>query len=118
MGGFRNEKAYEKYAWVMFLASGVLIFVPSFVNLLSRGPEYPPGGFYFLGVAVLAITISSTGYRRGERWAWYFFLSFPVLGLAEAILYGVNPPALVLFILSVPGLILPYKKFFPKTQPQ
>ena len=117
MGGLRKERAYEKYALVFLFALGVWILIPSLIIMVTGGPEYPPGGFYFLGVAVLAIAISSTGYRRGKRWAWYVSLSFPVLGLAEAILYEVDPPALVLFVLSVPGLLLPYRKFFPKKQP-
>lgn len=35
-------------------------------------------GFWVLAVAVFVIVISITGFRQGQRWAWYSLLYLPV----------------------------------------
>ena len=112
MAAPRKEKAYEKYAWIIFLVLGILLLVYSLVNLLAGNnlaaePQ--------LGFSVLIIAISFNSYRRGEKWAWYASWILVVelsLFIADARFWG---DALVLVIVLL-GLFLPYRKFFPKKQ--
>ena len=74
-----------------------------------------------LGFSVFGIAIFLKPYRRGEKWAWYVSWYFPALGIAfianELIIVHSNQVllAVTLFlILSLLGLLLPYRKFFPR----
>jgi len=64
--------------------------------------------------------LSLTAYRKGERWAWYILWSVPVFFLgfvAIAMSIGASGllPFLTLFVvLSLLGLLLPFRRFFPK----
>jgi len=74
-----------------------------------------------LTLAILIIAISLNSYRKGEKWAWYLFGLLPVTSIVYLTvneLYGVSivgfaAPFIVLYLL---GLLLPYRKFFPKKQ--
>lgn len=79
------------------------------------------GGLSDFGFAFLLIVISATAYRRGEKWAWYtfwiipaFFLGFVALSLTLESSSSLLPPLMVFIILSLIGLLLPFRKFFPK----
>ncbi len=75
-----------------------------------------------MGVAFYMIVISATAYRKGERWAWYILWSVPAFFLGHAAIalnFGESTSSLIPFltvfvILSLLGLILPFRKFFPK----
>jgi hypothetical protein len=92
---------------------------PSFFKFI--GLVNTEGGVLRLALAILITAISLKSYRRGERWAWYLFwllLVTLVANLAVNELYGTSIvgfsiPFLVLYLL---GLLLPYRKFFPKKQ--
>ena len=78
------------------------------------------GGLSDVGFAFLLTAISVTAYKRGEKWAWYtfwaipaFFLSFVGLSLTFEGSASLIPPLMVIIILSLLGLLLPFKKFFP-----
>jgi hypothetical protein len=91
----------------------------SLVNLLTRIL-----GAWLIGFSVLAVGISLTAYRRGDKWAWYalwalpftFLLIFAVFLTAGRVPGAPTPPALLsapgLFLLSVLGLLLPIRRFF------
>ena len=142
------EKAYEKYAWVVFLAMGLLFLVGAleaaffpdktaemdyelftdmtWSALKASSPEAADVisfeivgvGLTMLGVAVFVTAISLTSYRRGERWAWYVMWYVPVFwGLAALVYIDLWGEALfftLLTIVSLLGLLLPYRKFFPR----
>jgi hypothetical protein len=68
---------------------------------------------------VLAITL--TAYRRGEKWAWYTMWLVPAILVSQGILNSVflgdiNEMLQWIPITSVSllGLLLPYRKFFPR----
>lgn len=73
-------------------------------------------GLAFLGFGILVIVVASVPYRRGERWAWFVLWAVPafMVGLLIHELVGdfVHMPAMLL-ALSVAGLVLPYRVFFP-----
>ena len=147
----RVEKFYEKYAWVIFTAIGLLIFVggvphtlgnnsspdivESFVGMtMSEFKEsnqnfygvydyyFRGGGWSDMGFGFFVIVISATLYRKGDRWAWYILWSVPVFFLghvAIALNFGQSTSSLIPFltvfvILSLLGMLLPVRKFFPK----
>lgn len=77
-------------------------------------------GLFILGVATLVMFVSATAYRRGEKWAWFALWYAPFLLGLSAALNGVVgggtlwPLFVLLLVLSLLGLLLPYRKFFPE----
>ncbi len=80
------------------------------------------GGWSDMGFGFFVLVISATGYRRGERWAWNILWSVPVFFLGHAAItlnFGQSTSSLIPFlavfvVLSLLGLLLPLRKFFPK----
>jgi hypothetical protein len=146
------ERVYEKYAWVILLALGLLwmvvgltqVFSPdglletdaqlitdmSWSELQASNPvvtdlvRFHYGGMGVLKTSwsflVLAITL--TGYRRGEKWAWYTMWLTVVGVLVSSALFNASFVGDVfqmlewipIMILTLLGLLLPYRKFFPR----
>jgi hypothetical protein len=124
----RKERAYEKYAWVLLFVVGILTIVDSIGTWGSYanwvGPFNSPDPIVFssraAGYGIFILVVLWVGYRRGERWAWYVFWYLPV-GIALTfirVLNGGIPLAWTLpftfLIISLLGLLLPYRRFFPK----
>lgn len=105
-----NEKIYEKYAWIIFLIIGIMIFAagiphmfgintdPALVEtisgqtideLKSSNPMFfnlynfyfSGGGLSDIGFAFFLIIISLTAYRKGQKWSWYALWFVPVFFL-------------------------------------
>ena len=151
--GVMNENVYEKYAWIILFAIGVLVLVggvphafgintdPETVEriigmTLSEFQDSNPGffdlyTFYFrfggwsdLGVAFFIMAISLTAYRKGEKFAWYilwfvpaFFIGCAAITMSTTTMNVESGLSLLLpismfVILSLLGLLLPYRKFF------
>jgi len=149
-----NEKVYEKYAWILLFAIGVIflvIGVPHTLGIntdpetveriigmtLNELKDSNPGFFdlhifYFrfgalsdLGFGFFITAISLTAYRKGEKWAWYAFWFLPAYFIGSAAIdigiesIGIESslsmllPITMFVILSLLGLLLPYRKFFP-----
>ena len=148
-------KVYEKYAWILLFAIGVIIIVtaplhalgintdpetvqrisgmtidqlknsnPAFFNLYTFYLSF--GGLSDLGVAFFIIVISLTAYRKGEKWSWYALWYIPAFFIGSvAITMSIEStrsiesflslllPITMFVILSLLGLLLPYRKFFP-----
>ena len=145
-----KEKIYEKYAWIIFFAIGIMTMVAAVPHALglNTDPElvksivgmtiedlkvsnpmffdlynfyFRSGGLSDFGFAFLLMVISATAYRRGEKWAWYafwiipiFFLGFVSLSLTLNSSSSLVPPLMVFIVLSLIGLLLPFRKFFPR----
>ncbi len=96
---------------------------PQAANLIGEVVIYAQRilGAFLLSLAVFNITVSLKSYRGGEKWAWYAFLVLPVsLGVRAATeisfgFYSDLPIWTSLIIVSLLGLVLPYRKFFPRT---
>ncbi|MDV3244581.1 MAG: hypothetical protein LYZ66_05330 [Nitrososphaerales archaeon] len=74
-------------------------------------------GIYLLGLNIFGIVISLKGYRRGEKWAWYTLWYYPVLFVSGALLFPSTATFLIpIIIIYLLGLLLPIRKFFPKTK--
>ena len=94
---------------------------PMFFNLYNF--YFRGGGLSDLGFAFFLIVISLFAYRQGQKWAWYAFWFVPVyfltwvalsLNLPSASQSSLLPPLIVIIVLSLAGLFLPFRKFFPK----
>lgn len=105
-------------------------------QIVSQSPAAAKLTAYFIaqfgiaqaGLGVLTMGISALGYRRGERWAWYVLWFVPIVGFGIAVknlaVGGAFwlPPAPggegspLLLTITLLGLLLPYRKFFPKKQ--
>jgi len=81
---------------------------------------------FVIAFAVLDLAVVATAYRRGERWAWYAsWLNVAVFAGFVAVArlldgWGASPSAeaaivalLMLVAISVAGLVLPIRIFFP-----
>jgi len=145
------ERAYEKYAWVVFLFLGLLwvvvglvqVFSPdellrtdaqlitdmSWSELKASSPvatdlvrfHYGAMGLLKTSWSFLVLAITLTGYRRGEKWAWYTLWLVPALLVCSAFynvsfLGDVNQMLqwIPVTFVSLLGLLLPYRKFFPR----
>lgn len=81
-------------------------------------------GIFLLTYSLLIVAISVKSYRNGEKWAWYTFWVLPVISygltLVREIVFGVPLTEMVgllniiLGIVALLGLLLPYRKFFPR----
>jgi hypothetical protein len=145
------ERIYEKYGWLIFIALGLLWLVTglsqlfnadvmiemdvqhvkgmSWSELEALNPESIELVRLYMGTMgnlkvswsffILAITL--TGYRRGEKWAWYTLWLAPAIlvsqGIIDSVLLGdVNEMLkwIPITSLSLLGLLVPIRKFFPK----
>ncbi len=144
MTSARSEKAYEKYAWVLLFVSSALFlptsvfFIHSFFvmpyvvttgdlsNVLGGSPPiatwirgiFRDTAIAQLGIAIFGMSIAAVSYRRGERWAWYALWYLPVVFLAyigsQVVLGNSVAPPTVLLIISLLGLLLPTRRFWPR----
>lgn len=96
---------------------------PMFFNLYNF--YFKGGGLSDLGFAFFIIVITLFAYRQGQKWAWYSFWFIPIYFLAWIILClslpsvsqsSLLPPLIVIMVLSLVGLLLPFKKFFLKSK--
>ncbi len=145
------ERVYEKYGWLIFLALSVLwvvvgltqVFLPdsliendaqlvtdmSWNELKASSPVatdlvrwlYGSLGLLKTSWSLLVLAITLTGYRRGEKWAWYALCLVPILLVSNALFnawfFGDVSEMLQwipITTISLLGLLLPYRKFFPK----
>src|SRR5665647_1454639 len=144
-------KFYEKYAWVILLAVGLLwlvvgivaVFQPEGIlgtdvksvtnmpwsELKASSPvaanfvifAYGQSGLHGMHAAFFVIAITLTGYRKGEKWAWYTMVSVPVYLVSGALFAAIfigdvsqTLPFIPITTITLLGLLLPYRKFFPK----
>ena len=145
------EKVYERYAWVILFALGLLWVVFGFVQaffpagvaetdaqhvtgmswsaLKDSSPEasnlvrflFGALGLIKMSWSFLVIAITLTGFRKGEKWAWYTLCLVPIVlvssGLFRAWFFGDASEMLQsipVVTISLVGLFLPYRKFFPR----
>jgi hypothetical protein len=149
--GFLMQRVYEKYAWVILLALGLLwlvvgvvaVFQPEGIfeadaqsvtkipwsELKASSPAaadfvifiYGQMGLLKMSWSFFVLVITLTGYRKGEKWAWYTMLLVPILLVSDtlfSVIYIGDISQTLQFIpitaITLVGLLLPYRKFFPR----
>ncbi|MDP9321497.1 MAG: hypothetical protein M3P16_10440 [Chloroflexota bacterium] len=89
--------------------------MPRYISSISRQL-----GNFMLAFGVLLMAISAVPFRRGERWAWFSLWVAPVL-LAIQFLNSHGGLGwqfdLALVPVTLAGLLVPYRKFFPRARP-
>jgi len=92
---------------------------PRFASFLAS--TLVDDGISGVGLAMFGMIVSLTGFRRGEKWAWYVSWSMPIGILAAQLnVYLLTASVLVIvlgiaFVLvSLLALFSPYRQFFPK----
>jgi hypothetical protein len=135
LGSSSSRKIYQEYAWVVLFALWGLHFALSATNFFPRGNPFPTDpaaasllshasvnvGVSGLILAVFGMVVSTTAYRKGERWAWYLSWLQPfgimVTQLNQYSQTGsitVIVLASVFTFISLVGLFLPFRIFFPR----
>jgi hypothetical protein len=144
-------KIYEKYAWIVLLSVGLLWLVVGIVavyspegifeadaqavtnlpwtDLKASSPEasnfiifvYGQMGLLKISWSLFILAITLTGFRRGEKWAWYIMLLAPILLVSDAVfsvvfIGDINQVLqfIPITVITMLGLLLPYRIFFPK----
>ncbi len=145
------ERFHEKYGWVIYLALGLLwlvvglnqVFLPdtlmgdevqrvtsmSLSELETLNPVaielvrflFGAIGNLKISWSLLVLAVTLTGYRKGERWAWYTLWLCPAIlvgqGLFDSVFLGDFNEMLQwipIMSISLLGLLIPYRKFFPR----
>jgi hypothetical protein len=124
------ERINEKYGWVVFLFLGLLWLVVGLTEVFIVEALAEEETFRLTGMSLgllktswsfflLAVTL--TGYRKGEKWAWYTLWLAPILLLSQGIFNSVflgDFNEMLRWIptttISLLGLLLPFRKFFPR----
>ncbi len=120
----REERAYEKYGWLILAVSAVFGIVAAVMTTLPPLSWFTDPviimtyslmgalGVTWVGFNLFALILTLIPFRRGERWAWYTLWMLPLLWLS---LFALAPDLrlyLALAIVTAAGLILPYRRFF------
>ena len=113
--------AHFKIAWLSLAIVGVAIFVFGLIVALWPGSNNPSFlraiGVASIGMGFFGVMITVFGYRHGERWAWFALWYYPIFWTVH--LLGGLPPGqdhihqIVFIVLSLAGLLIPMREFFP-----
>jgi hypothetical protein len=152
----KTETFFERHSWKVLFVISVLVGLfgigdivqgmsadPAIANSITGIPweelrvsspkiaslidlQVRSGGSQLVALSLLSIAICLTGYRRGERWAWYALWAWPLFTVLALITFLTAnrqpdfpppPPLLsapVFLVVSVLALLLPYRRFQPK----
>lgn len=131
----------KKYSWILLFLVGVGLALYSFDNIiiipaldpadpdrgwawLSSDPEvigyikfwFRTFGFWVLAVSIFVMVIAVTGFRKGDRWAWYSMLYLPIHIGIHAVLWPWLAPVIVgIALITIVGLVAPFWIFFPRS---
>ena len=118
----KQESVRFKIAWVSLAITGVAIFVFGLIVSVWPGSSNPSFlraiGVASIGMGLFGVMITLIPYRRAERWAWFTLWYYPIFWSAHFL--GGLPPGqdhihqIVLIVLSLVGLLLPVREFFPR----
>jgi len=122
---FKEQSMLLRISWMFLLITGLGILI--FGILVATFPKiagpYDLELIRALGVATTGMgffgtVITLKSYRRKERWAWFTLWFYPIFWTLH--LAGGLPPGndhihqVVFIVISVLGLILPFRNFFPR----
>ncbi len=113
-----------KTGWISLAIVGVAILVFGLIATTVPTSSNPPYlraiGVASIGIGMFGLLITTIAYRRRERWAWFALWYYPVFWIAH--LVGGLPPGkehvhqIVFIVLSLAGLLLPVREFFPRSE--
>jgi hypothetical protein len=117
----RAAKLRLRIGWICLaiVSAGVLVFgaVVAVVPTRADGGLYRADGLASIGLGLFGGLLVLVPYRRVERWAWYALWFYPLFWATHLIWKlppGTDHVHQVVFIaLSLIGLLLPVRAFFP-----
>jgi uncharacterized membrane protein HdeD (DUF308 family) len=111
-----------KAGWISLAIIGIAVLVFGLIATTVPTPSDAPYlraiGVASIGMGLFGLLITTIAYRRRERWAWFALWYYPVFWTAH--LVGGLPPGkehvhqIVFIVLSLAGLLLPVREFFPR----
>jgi hypothetical protein len=111
-----------KSGWISLAIIGLAILIFGLITTVvpdSGGPPYLRAiGVASIGMGLFGLLITTIAYRRRERWTWFALWYYPVFWTAH--LVGGLPPGkdhihqVVFIVVSLAGLLLPMREFFPR----
>ena len=120
----RSRGWHWTVAWSALLIVGIAIAVFGLVAVTVPVSDNEPltraDGLASIGVGLFGVLITLFGFRSRQRWAWYALWFYPAFWLAH--LVGRLPPGtdhvhqIVFLLLSLTGLLLPVREFFPRSR--
>jgi hypothetical protein len=127
MANSARKRDYQEYGWMILSANAILgiiaaliISLPSlsvYLGLTLRVyPTLAALGTALLGLNVLALVVILVPFKRHERWAWYALWMLPLQWLSQFVFFP-DLAYLMLVVLTTVGLVLPYRRFFPREEP-
>ncbi len=115
-----------RFAWLSLTITGVAIFIFGVIVAVWPDPANPSLfraiGVASIGMGLFGVMITVMAYRRAERWAWFTLWYYPLFWSAH--LLGNLPPGqdhihqVVFILLSLAGLLVPARAFFPPRKAQ
>ena len=113
-----------KTGWISLAIIGVAILLFGLITTALPASSDPPYmraiGVASIGMGLFGLLITTIAYRHRERWAWFALWYYPVFWTTH--LLGDLPPGkvhvhqVVFIILSLVGLLLPVREFFPRRE--
>jgi hypothetical protein len=128
MAKLGSERDYGEYGWMILSANAILgIFAALIAGLPSlymlSDPMYRESypvvgalGTALVGFNVLALVVVLIPFKRHERWAWFALWMLPLQWLVQFVFFP-DLAYLTLALLTTVGLILPYRRYFPREEP-
>ena len=117
----RVRSGFERYAWTVFVILGAFLTLLGVADLSGGGTSLNvENSLNELLIGLFGVAIAVYGLRRGERWAWYAMLLWPVWIVAQswrALNAGKTAEVIVtpvFLILIAAGLALSYRKSFTR----
>lgn len=73
------------YAWIVFAGLGALLILLGAGDLIQNGTSlFREDSLNELLIGIFGVAIAVYGLRRGERWAWFAMLLWPVWLIAQS----------------------------------
>ena len=121
----RAQRVAFRIGWICLAGVSIGILAFGVVTLFApMGPDellYRALGLASIGLGLFGGLLSLVPYRHRERWAWFALWFYPVFWTVH--LFGGLPPGtdrihqVVFIVLSLAGLLVPVRAFFPKHAP-
>lgn len=79
----RAQSRLVRYAWTVFVGLGALMILNGVGDLFGAGSLNRENSLNELLIGLFGVVIAVYGLRRGERWAWYAMLLWPLWTIAQ-----------------------------------
>ena len=113
-----------KTGWIALTIIGLAILVFGLITTTVPTSSDPLSmraiGVASIGMGIFGLLITTIAYRHRERWAWFTLWYYPLFWTAHLV-WGLPPGKehvhqVVFIVLSLAGLLLPVREFFPRRE--